>query len=176
MNLVYLSYHYGLNEVGDYWKSVIDINNYQIERFAYKILNDFDHKNQNNFVSILGWSFKKNTNDSRESSSIYISSILLKQGIKIKIYDPKVHPKKILQDLKNQIKKDNVNYKEFLKNIIICDNIDKSLVESQSLAICTEWDEFINYNWNNYKGKIYDGRSILKSEITHFSLGSTYDK
>ena len=176
LNLVYLSYYYGLNEVGDYWKSVIDINNYQIERFAYKIVNDFDHKNQNNFVSILGWSFKKNTNDSRESSSIYISSILLKQGIKIKVYDPKVHPKKILQDLKNQIKKDNVNYKEFLKNIIICDNIDKSLVESQSLAICTEWDEFINYNWNNYKGKIYDGRSILKSEITHFSLGSTYDK
>ena len=88
LNLVYICQHYGLNEVAEYWHQIIKINDYQRDRISNNILK---YISNNNTASILGWAFKKNTNDSRESSSIYISYKLLSEGVKLKIYDPKVH-------------------------------------------------------------------------------------
>ena len=73
LNLVYISRYYGLNEVADYWESVVKINNYQTKRIGDKIIKALDSEKNNNVVAILGWAFKKDTNDSRESASIYLA-------------------------------------------------------------------------------------------------------
>ena len=52
-------------------------------------------------IAILGWAFKANTNDSRESASIKVSEILYKSGASITIYDPMVQKRSISNDIKN---------------------------------------------------------------------------
>ena len=99
LNLVYLCKFYGLNEVAEYWHQVVRINDYQKERFAQKIINHFNGDLTGRTIAILGWAFKANTNDSRESASIKVSEILFKRGASLSIYDPKVE-KTILNDIK----------------------------------------------------------------------------
>ena len=67
LNLVYLCKFYGLEEVANYWYQVVQINNYQKTRIAKKALQELELNNSKKQLTILGWSFKANTNDSRES-------------------------------------------------------------------------------------------------------------
>ena len=76
LNLVYLCNYYGLDEVAEYWHQVVKINDFQKNRFAQKIINKFNGDLSGIIISILGWAFKANTNDSRESASIYIAETL----------------------------------------------------------------------------------------------------
>ena len=78
LNLVYLCKHYGLNQVAEYWHQVVKINDYQKERFAQKIIDYFGGDLNGKKIAVLGWAFKANTNDSRESPSIKVADILLK--------------------------------------------------------------------------------------------------
>ena len=87
LNLVYLCEHYGLSEVAEFWLQVIKINDYQRMRIVDKVEELFKNGRKGR-ITILGWSFKKNTNDSRESSSIYISNSLLNMGYTLNISIP----------------------------------------------------------------------------------------
>ena len=165
LNLVYICQHCGLNEVAEYWHQVIKINDYQRDRISNTILK---YISNNNTASILGWAFKKNTNDSRESSSIYISYKLLSEGVKFKIYDPKVHKDRIIHDLLNLNKKKNQLSDELiLNNLVVCKNIDDALLNSDIIAILTEWEEFKNINT---KEKIIDTRNICANSNVVFNL------
>jgi UDPglucose 6-dehydrogenase len=167
LNLVYLSKFYGLHEVAEYWHQVIKINDYQRLRIVDKIVS-FTKKNKlNKEVSLLGWSFKKDTNDSRESSSIYISYELLKMNFKIAIYDPKVSPKRIFDDLKSL----NNNRKKLDKNIIdtnikICSNLN-DIKKPQNIAIVmTEWEEFKKLDYIGSKMFLFDFRNYIDKDKT----------
>ena len=112
----------------------------------------------------MGWAFKKDTNDTRESAAIYVSDNLINNSIRIDVYDPKVKKDQIDFDLSYL----NENYDKSLVKFIE-DTI--SNISSYSLiAIMTEWDEFKNYDWNKIYSKIkkpafiFDGRNILDSE------------
>jgi UDPglucose 6-dehydrogenase len=100
LNLVYLCKNYGLNEVADYWLGVIKINDYQKNRFSEKILLSLFSTINLKVLTIFGWAFKKNTNDTRESASIYIAYDLLIEGAIISVYDPQVSETKIKNDIK----------------------------------------------------------------------------
>ena len=78
LTLLYLCKHYGLNQVAEYWHQVVKINDYQKERFAQKIIDYFGGDLNGKKIAVLGWAFKANTNDSRESPSIKVADILLK--------------------------------------------------------------------------------------------------
>jgi Predicted UDP-glucose 6-dehydrogenase len=81
--------------VAEYWEQVIKINNYQKLRFAKKIIKSLFNTVTDKKISLLGWSFKKDTNDSRESAAIYISEYLIDNQAEIHIYDPKVKKNQI---------------------------------------------------------------------------------
>ena len=172
LNLVYLCRHYGLDEVAEYWHQVVKINNYQKQRFAQKIINHFDGEINGKTIGILGWAFKANTNDTRESAAIYIADHLLKQNTQLKIYDPMVNQDKIVNDLINLWDSQNLDegmQKELLNKISVFNFIENVVKDSDSIAIVTEWNEFKNYNWSksiksNKNFKIFDGRNILKDE------------
>ena len=162
LNLVYIAKSLGLEKVAEYWNQVIIINKHQRSRFANKIIKTIEANQLNKKVSLLGWSFKKDTNDSRESASIYIAAELLSKGIEINVYDPKVEIKQIREDLKyikiSDEKLSLINYSE---------NHNDVFEDSDVIAILTEWDEFVNYDWKTIYKKgskkryIFDGRNIL---------------
>lgn len=187
LNLVYICKKYGLNQVADYWMSVIEMNQYQRSRFTKKIISSlFDNVNQK-ILTIFGWSFKKDTNDSRESASIYVSSQLLEEGAFLKVYDPKVSSNSILFDLKILFEAKNYSQKEIqkiLKRVEVMNEPYEAVVSSHAIAILTEWDEFKNldyhriYNLMEKPSHVFDGRKILCKEtienigFNFFEIGS----
>ena len=165
LNLVYICKSYGLQEVADFWEQVIKINDYQKNRFSDLIINK---SNKNKSVTLLGWAFKKDTNDSRESASIYVTRRLLDSDFEVKVYDPLVKKDQITLDLK--VLFESLNYsdtliKKKLKKLKIFSSANEAIKGSEVIAILTEWNEFKNYDWNliakNKKLTIVDGRNIL---------------
>ena len=165
---MYLSNFYGLSEVADYWHQVVKINDYQKKRFAEKIINFFKKNIKEIKISILGWSFKANTNDSRESAAIYVSDILIRQGALLNIYDPMVKEEQIYNDLEFLWKKEsfsNERKSNYLNQIKVFDNAKSCLKNTKAIAILTEWEEFKLFDWNNIslKAQVFDGRYILNN-------------
>ena len=179
LNLVYIAKFYELHEVAEYWHQVVKINNFQRERFASKIIELVSIKNQNSSVSILGWAFKQNTNDSRESASIYVTDILLRNNIFVSIYDPMVPRDKIIWDLKNLWSSENLSKGKIvylLSRLKIEDNYSDTIKGTNLTAILTEWEEFKSYDWNslvktmNNPRIIYDGRNIIRIQNNKINL------
>ena len=165
LNLVYLSKFYGLDEVAEYWYNVVRINDYQKERFAKKVIDHFGGDLTGKKIGFLGWAFKANTNDSRESAAIKVSEILYKNGASLSIYDPKVQKRTIVNDIqnlwkiKNSMKEKKINIVEKFAATNDCD----------AFVIITEWEEFKNIDIDDAK-IIFDGRNINENK-NKFSIG-----
>ena len=158
LNLVYLCKYYGLEKVSEYWHQVVKINDYQKNRFAQKIIDHFGGDLTGKKITILGWAFKANTNDSRESAAISVSEKLFSNGATLEIYDPMVSKDTILNDIKNKwTKKWGVSETETRINIL--KSIDIIQGEYDAIAIITEWEEFKSFNWNKLHRKtvVFDG-------------------
>ena len=161
LNLVYICKTLGMNEVAEYWEQVVKINNHQKNRFATNILKTLYNTVAGKKITILGWAFKKDTNDSRESASIRVSSKLIEEKANLEVYDPKVSPNQIMDDIKNTDVKFDDNFK-------IINNPYDACKDSHAIAVLTEWDEFKTYDWDriyrsmNKPAFIFDGRNILE--------------
>ena len=183
LNLVYIAKFYKLDEVAEYWHQVVKINNYQKERFAHNIIKQINKSEGSSKVSILGWAFKKNTNDSRESSSIYVTDFLLQNKINVSVYDPMVSKDRIVFDLLNLWSSKKLNKAkrmELLGRLKVEINYSNAIKDSNLAAILTEWDEFKLYDWKalvktmKSPYAVYDGRNILPKQdvkINHLKLG-----
>ena len=180
LNLVYICRQYGLEEVAEYWYQVVKINDYQRKRI-FNIVNSSLVELKNKKISILGWSFKKDTNDTRESSSIPISSDLIINGASLKIYDPLAEKKQIIQDLTTYLESKDLSLKEIkslLNQVKIQSTLSECLSNSNAIIVLTEWDEFKQVDWQNNKLNtsqinlpyIFDTRNILDIELLK-SLG-----
>ena len=173
LNLVYIARKYKLEEVAEYWENVVKINDYQTSRLGEKIVGLFKKGNNKTTITILGWSFKKDTNDSRESAAIYLANQLLQHNFNINVYDPMVMKFRILEDIKGELercgKKKN-EIEKLISKIMVHKNVYTALTNSNLAVICTEWDEFKALNWNrifnNMKTNswVYDGRNILDKD------------
>ena len=161
LNLVYLCRFYGLNEVGDYWEQIVKINTWQQKRISALVVKNLFGTLSNKRLAIFGFSFKANTNDTRESPSIFISKDLLQEGAQLTIFDPKVNEKQILTELQGMIKEEDV---------IVCDSHIQASKGADAILVLTEWEEFKNLNWEPiYKimrkpAWIFDARNFLKKE------------
>ena len=182
LNLVYLSKHYGLEEVAEYWHQVVKINDYQKNRFAKKIITGLNGTVNQKKVTLLGWAFKKDTNDSRESAAIYVADILLEEGAELHVYDPMVKEARIHQDLTILWEARNESNKEIeskLNRCVVHEEHAGALYSSFAAAILTEWDEFKSYDWNAIAekmmqpAKLFDGRNVIKSnkKLKKYLLG-----
>src|SRR5690606_3801215 len=97
--LVYIARSYNLDEVADYWEQVVLMNNHQKQRFADNIVQTLFNTVSGKRIAMLGWAFKKDTNDTRESAAIYVADYLLNEHPKIAVYCHKVHSEKVIVDL-----------------------------------------------------------------------------
>ena len=130
-------------------KAVEMVNKEQKIVLVKKILKQFNNNIKNKTFSIWGLSFKPGTNDIREASSLTIIKELIKNGAKIKVYDPKA-----MDEMKKYIK----------ENIQYCDSKYKALKDSEALILLTEWKEFRSPNFKKIKkllkkAIIFDGRN-----------------
>uniref|UniRef100_A0A9J8ANT0 UDP-glucose 6-dehydrogenase n=2 Tax=Cyprinus carpio TaxID=7962 RepID=A0A9J8ANT0_CYPCA len=166
LNLVYLCEALSLPEVASYWQQVIDMNEYQRKRFACRIIDCLFNTVTGKKIALLGFSFKKDTGDTRESSSIYISKYLMDEGAKLHIYDPKVLKEQIIQDLSQpSISGDNPERVSDL--VTVSSDPYEACGSAHALVICTEWDMFKELNYEKIYHKmlkpafIFDGRRVL---------------
>ncbi len=180
-NLVYISNHYSLFEVANYWQKVLDINIWQQSRFINLIINKMFGTISSKKIAILGFSFKANTNDTRESPAIYICKKLIEEGAILNIYDPKVTFQQIYKDLDNndsEIKNE--------KKWLYYDKVYETFINADAAIFLTEWDEFQNLNWPKIAKAmrkpafIFDTRSIVnikevkKSNLKIWQVGYGY--
>jgi UDPglucose 6-dehydrogenase len=166
LNLVYIAKSYGLNEVADYWEQVIIMNDHQKKRFSNTIVQTLYNTVADKKITFLGWAFKKDTNDTRESAAIYVANDLISEQAKIAVYDPKVSGKKVLADL------DYLESRTSEKNrdgVTSFENPYEACQNAHAIAILTEWDEFSQYDWKKiYEGMqkpafVFDGRNVLNA-------------
>ena len=155
LNLVYLCKFYGLDKEAEYWHQVVRINDNQKKRFAQKVIDYFNGDLTGIRIAILGWAFKANTNDSRESASIQVSEILFKSGASITIYDPMVQKRSIVSDIES-LWETKINLND--KRINIVEKISETK-ECDTFVILTEWEEFKLIDVEESK-IIFDGRNI----------------
>ena len=167
LNLVYISKSYGLNEVADYWEQVIIMNDYQKRRFATKIIQTLYNTISGKKIAFLGWAFKKDTNDTRESAAIYVSDQLMEEQANIVVFDPKVTAHQMQNDLNylnTRSEKDNEHY---LTTVL---DPYEACKDAHAIAILTEWDEFKTYDWQKIYDEmqkpafVFDGRGILNKK------------
>ena len=162
-NLVYISNHYGLFEVADYWQKVLDINSWQQKRFVELIVKKMFGTISSKRIAILGFSFKANTNDTRESPAIYICRKLLEEGALLNIYDPKVDSNQISKDLHFSINDEQ----ELNKNWFYSKSLEDAFTSADAALFLTEWEEFQCLDWLNLSklmrkpSWVFDTRSIV---------------
>jgi UDPglucose 6-dehydrogenase len=164
LNLVYIAKSYGLNEVADYWEQVIIMNDHQKRRFAANIVTTLYNTVSGKKIAFLGWAFKKDTNDTRESAAIYVADYLLNEHAKIAVFDPQVKEHKILNDL-NYLESREPNLNK--QGIEVVAGPYDACKGAHAVAVLTEWNEFTDYDWQKIYDNmlkpafVFDGRNIL---------------
>lgn len=164
LNLVYIARSYGLHEVADYWEQVIIMNDHQKIRFADHIIKTLYNTVNGKNIAFLGWAFKKDTNDTRESASIYVADHLLDEQATITVYDPKVTAAQIYADLDYLATRSPEENRRLVK--VVSDPYS-ACQDAHAVAILTEWDVFKTFDWtriyeNMFKPAfVFDGRNLL---------------
>jgi UDPglucose 6-dehydrogenase len=176
LNLVYISKSFGLKEVADYWEQVIIMNDHQKRRFSKKIVSTLYNTVADKKITFLGWAFKKDTNDTRESAAIYVADDLINEQANIAVFDPKVDYAQVLSDLNYLETRTSCKNEAFVKSF--SDPYD-ACKDSHAIAVLTEWDEFKEYDWKKIYDNmlkpafVFDGRNLLdKEKLT--SIGFHY--
>ena len=181
LNLIYLCDFFNLPQVSNYWKSVLTINDWQKRRISRTVIEKLFGTVSEKKIAILGFAFKANTNDTRESPSISVCHDLLEEGAKLFIHDPKVKSKQINLVLNESFLNCPTKVEgrwEFSQNI---DNVIK---DAHAIIILTEWQEYSKIKWFDKEDSlrkpawIFDTRSIIdieeikKTKIKLWRLGS----
>ncbi|KAE8654677.1 UDP-glucose 6-dehydrogenase 1 [Hibiscus syriacus] len=176
LNLVYICECNGLPEVANYWKQVIKVNDYQKTRFVNRIVSSMFNTVSGKKIAILGFAFKKDTGDTKETPAIDVCKGLIGDKAKLSIYDPQVNQDQIQRDL--SMKKFDWDHPVHLQPMSPTSVTDVSVVwhaytatkDAHGLCILTEWDEFIKLDYQKIFGNmqkpafLFDGRNIVDVE------------
>jgi UDPglucose 6-dehydrogenase len=159
LNLAYLCEKFGLPEVSAYWESVVKMNDWQKERFAARVVAALYNSVADKKIAVLGFAFKKDTNDTRESAAIAVCRSLLGEQAKVVVYDPKVPAAEIVHDV---LGAGGANAR-----LSVARSAYEAAAGAHALVVVTEWDEFKTLDFAKiYDGMIkpafvFDGRNIL---------------
>lgn len=182
LNLVYIARSYGLHEVAHYWEQVIVMNDHQKRRFADNIVQTMYNTVSGKHIAFLGWAFKKDTNDTRESAAIYVADALLNEQANVVVYDPKVTAEQVYADL------DYLGTRAPEENrrlVTVTRDPYAAMQGAHAIAVLTEWDEFKTYDWKRIKDHmmkpafVFDGRKLLSNSnlkelgFHYYSIGES---
>ena len=155
LNLVYIARSYGLAEVADYWQAVIGMNEYQQDRFVQTIIREMFHTVVGKKIALLGFAFKADTGDTRESPGIHVARKLLEERAILAISDPQAldNARRDLAGLAGEVEYEADPY--------------RAAAGAQALAVITEWRDFQALDYEKVFASmrkpafVFDGRNIL---------------
>ncbi len=155
LNLVYIAESYGLHEVADYWESVVRMNEWQEARFVRTMLTNMFNTVAGKRIALLGFAFKADTGDTRESPADAVARGLLAERAHVVISDPKAlaNARRDLEDVTGQVEFEDDPY--------------KAAAGAHAIAIMTEWSEYRTLDYNRIYAAmekpafLFDGRNIL---------------
>ncbi len=159
LNLVYICETLGLPEVAAYWNGVVAMNDYQKQRFSAKIVRSLFNTVADKRIAVLGFAFKKDTNDTRETAAINVVRDLLAEQANVVVYDPKVPAAEVIADV---LGKGQSN-----PRLSVATSAYEACHGAHAVAIVTEWDEFKKLDYTKiFEGMqkpafLFDGRNIV---------------
>ena len=167
LNLVYLCEVYGLPEVAEYWNQVIAMNDWQKTRFARNIVTRAFNSVTGKRIAILGFAFKKDTGDTRETAAAYVAHSLLEEGATVAVYDPKVKRKTMLNEMHYTLGMNEESFPGLGDHLLTCASAEEACRDAHAVAVLTEWDEFTTYDYEAIHDGMqkpaffFDGRNLL---------------
>ena len=159
LNLVYICETLGLPEVAAYWNGVVAMNEYQKQRFSAKIVRSLFNTVADKRIAVLGFAFKKDTNDTRETAAINVVRNLLAEQANVVVYDPKVPAAEIIADV--------LGKGQTSPRLRVAASAYEACQDAHAVAIVTEWDEFKTLDYAKvFEGMqkpafLFDGRNIV---------------
>jgi UDPglucose 6-dehydrogenase len=167
LNLVYLCRHYGLAEVAAYWEAVVNLNAWQQHRISALVVRQLFGTVTGKRLAVLGFAFKADTNDTRETPAIRICGDLLEEGAQLAIFDPKVSADQIAADLGQQPQPGS------LANGLSGEGVWQAVSDplaavagADAVLVLTEWQQFAQLDWQQLAAVmrqpawLFDGRAI----------------
>lgn len=167
LNLVYLCETYGLHECAEYWNQVIVMNDYQKKRFTEKMVSSMFNTVTGKKIAILGYAFKKDTGDVRETPSMFVVRDLVLEQAKIHVYDPQVSREDMWIEMDYTCGMSEKTHPGLEKAVTTSPDAYSACDGAHAFAVLTEWDEFKTLDFERiYKGMakpafVFDGRNIL---------------
>ncbi|GLT54848.1 hypothetical protein SLA2020_280120 [Shorea laevis] len=176
LNLVYICECNGLPEVAEYWKQVIKINDYQKNRFVNRVVSSMFNTVSNKKIAVLGFAFKKDTGDTRETPAIDVCKGLLGDKARLSIYDPQVTEDQIQRDLTmDKFAWDHPIHLQpmsptTVKQVSVVWDAYEATKDAHGVCIMTEWDEFKTLDYKRIYDNmqkpafVFDGRNVVDLE------------
>jgi len=168
LNLVYLSESLHLPEVAAYWRQVVTLNEYQKRRFSKRVVDSLFNTITNKNIAVLGFAFKADTGDTRESAAITLIRDFLSERARVTIFDPQVEESQIWLDLAEALP--DVPLEQIKKQVTIAKTALAAAQHSEAVVIATEWKEFRDVDWRavydtmNKPAFVFDGRMLLDGD------------
>lgn len=167
MSLIYLCESYGLAECVDYWSHVIRINDFQKKRFSEKVVHKMFSTVTGKKIAMLGYAFKKDTGDVRETPSMYVLHDLIQEEAKVHVYDPKVKRSDMMKEFDVTCGVNLENTPKLDQLVVTTTDPYKACDGAHGLLILTDWDEFKDLDYQKVFASmakpafLFDGRNML---------------
>jgi len=167
LNLVYLCETYGLDECAQYWNHVILMNDYQKKRFSEKMVSKMFNTVTGKKISLLGFAFKKDTGDVRETPSMFVVRDLILEKANVHVYDPQVKREDMWLEMDYTCGVNASNTPGLEESVVTSPDAYSSCEGAHAVAILTEWDEFKELDYQKIYDSmmkpafVFDGRNIL---------------
>ncbi|GMI42134.1 hypothetical protein TrCOL_g12900 [Triparma columacea] len=167
LNLVYLCETFGLDECAEYWHQVIKMNDYQKSRFTQKMVSRMFNTATGKKIAILGFAFKKDTGDTRETASAFVCRDLMQEKARLHVYDPQVKREQMMIEFDYTLNVNTTTEPDLEKLITTETDVYKACEGAHAIAVLTEWDEFKGLDYERiYKGMskpafVFDGRNVV---------------
>jgi len=168
LNLVYLSESLHLPEVAAYWRQVVEMNEYQKRRFTSRVVDTLFKTITGKKIAVLGFAFKADTGDTRESAAITLVKHFMEEKALISIYDPQVEHEQIWMDLQEAAP--DFPLQQIKKQVQLCSSAIDACHEAEAVVIATEWKEFRKLDWQavydsmSKPAFVFDGRLLVDAE------------
>jgi UDPglucose 6-dehydrogenase len=188
LNLVYLCRSYGLEEVAAYWEQVVRLNDYQKGRFARAIVARLFNTITGKRIALLGFAFKKDTGDVRESAAAYVAKALLAERAQLAVFDPQVRRVAMLEELDYTCGVNEATQPGLGALLTTADDAYAACAGAHAVVVLTEWEAFRALDWRAIYASmtkpafVFDGRNLLSHKDLRaigfevHSIGKPIDK
>eukprot|EP00658_Telonema_sp_P-2_P025288 TRINITY_DN20184_c0_g1_i2.p1 TRINITY_DN20184_c0_g1~~TRINITY_DN20184_c0_g1_i2.p1 ORF type:complete len:458 (-),score=110.21 TRINITY_DN20184_c0_g1_i2:45-1418(-) len=168
LNLIYICHSKGLVEVAEYWSHVIKINDLQRTRFAQKVIASLFNTVDGKKIAMFGFAFKKDTGDTRETSSMYIAKELLDERCLLCVHDPQVEDGLIRSEIAECCS--TLDEMPPLDDLLSSTQDPyEAAKDAHAILICTEWDMYAELDYERIyesmkrPAHVFDGRRVLNA-------------